>query len=133
MTHDEAADLVGAAASIYGVEVTPNMVEMWANTFHSASLDEMAEALALWVDTEERMPTPAGLRGKRREIARQNLGNEAPIPEIETGGRGRFVGFTEGIQIAYEAYCGQARQLGNEPKDFDTFRHNLAGQMGARR
>jgi len=128
MTYDECQEMVEVAHATYGGVMSPATVEVWANTFANDSAERMATALGLWLETEERFPTPAGLRQKAREIAHREsmIGHGNTLPPAA----GQYPTFAEGIQIAYESYCRQARQLGNEPKPFEQFRHGLAGIGG---
>jgi len=123
MTYDECQEMVEVAHATYGGVMSPATVEVWANTFASDDAERMAEALALWLESEERFPTPAGLRQKARESARREI-MEAPQRAIAPG---QYPTFAEGIQIAYDSYCLEVHRQGREPKPFDQFRHSLSG------
>jgi len=122
MNHDEARELVEIASANYQTVLNPQTVDVWASTFVMDSADKMATALALWIEEEERFPTPAGLRHKARaEARRAAMTTGAPAIEAPRSGPGRLLGPEEGLPIAYSAYCAEVRGQGREPKPFDEF------------
>lgn len=120
MTPHETAIILDRLAGAYGREVDERTATVWANTFSDEPYERTARAVQQWIRTEQRFPTPAGIRGLvRDEIRRNNM--TAPARELEAG----TVTFDEGVQIAYRSYCQEIEWQGRTPRSFPEFRGHL--------
>lgn len=118
MNGNELAVILREIHGAYGTEITEDMANLWGNTFHNDDAERVSAGLTEWINTEQRTPTPAGIREKMRTIVRRQISIEAPPPA-------NAVPFSVGIQIAYEKYCQVKKKNNEQPPSFAEWRKRI--------
>ena len=131
MTGADMVTVMEVFAATYGREVTEEQIAVWANVFADADPTRVAAAARVWIEEQPRFPTPADIRTTMRSMREPSRPAVGRVSE-------RIVPPSEGIPIAYAAYCAERRRQGKPEVTYAEFRGSgwmarLAAQEEAER
>lgn len=115
MTAAEILEISRAVQAAYPhIEVGDDWLELWLNAFVDNGGSQVQAAVGLWINSEDRPPTVAGIRQKMREQATQ-MAREATMYTSRLEPGEKYVSIEEGKAIAAIAYERDCQEQGKEP------------------